>query len=350
MHFSASDTISTHCAAFKQHQCGNCGYANLSISQQQETQYAELVRFLQLPLDIPIQWIDSPNQINYRYRITLHPNKEGILGYHKVQSHDHIPIDTCTIAHESINTALQSLGTIPFACKGVEFRSNGTQVLANILSEKGKRPTKAQIETWASKGLSGAGLDGNPMWGTQRTTITIAEIEHQFSLGSFFQVNVPCNELLVQTILAWTLEHQPTQVLDLYCGAGNIGAAIAKKGIPVVGIDSAKGSITDAKNTIKRHNLPMEVRVADADKFQAGDAFFHVAIMDPPRKGAKGVIKELRLTNPKAIMYVSCNPNALRSDLFEAKKLGYVPHRVCFFDFFPHTEHVETLVELRKVY
>ena len=88
------------------------------------------------------------------------------------------------------------------------------------------------------------------------------------SLASFYQVNQSINALLVQTVRDWVLEHNPTQVLDLYCGAGNIGAAIALKGIKVIGMDSAPSSIQDAKQTIQRHSLSMEVFRKDADKFK----------------------------------------------------------------------------------
>ena len=67
-------------------------------------------------------------------------------------------------------------------------------------------------------------------------------------------------------------------------------------------------------------------------------------MLDPPRKDAQGDF-QLQITRPKAIVYVSCNPNALRNDLKEANKRL---HTVCIkaFDMFPHTHHVETLVEL----
>ena len=90
----------------------------------------------------------------------------------------------------------------------------------------------------------------------------------------------------------------------------------------------------------------MEIRKGNADKFQAGDAFFNVAILDPPRKGASGVITELSITRPKCIIYVSCNAHALRKDLYEAKKVGYKPKQMIMFEMFPQTNHCEILVEL----
>ena len=333
--------------------CQNCPQMDHSIETQQQEHVDYLRQFLQFP---ELTWQESPQNLHYRARITLRPNREGALGYFKAKSHEHLAITECPIAHQSINDCLKALPPLPFPAKSVELRSDGTNVVANILSSKGQRPTKEQMQKWAEGRLQGVGLDGQKMWGNCQSKITVAGVEHHLSLNSFYQVNLQINELLVATILEWLSAHEGiTQVLDLYCGAGNIGAAIAKSGIKVVGIDNAKSSIQDGKNTIKRSHLPMELRLSNADAFRAGDAFFNAVVLDPPRKGIQTVKKgqhllsELNLTKPKAIFYVSCNPHALRSDLFLAKKLGYAPYQMRAFNMFPHTKHVETLVELRPI-
>lgn len=325
--------------------CGNCIRIDETMDEQRTGQIAWLKRFLNLDT---IKWVDSPKSMHYRSRIRLRVSKDGTMGYFKPKSHTLVPIDHCSIADESINTAIKGLGTVPFPAKTIEFRTNGHNVVANVSSLKGQRPTKDVLQDWAEGHLAGIGLDGHKMWGNCRTELEVCGVTHHFSLASFYQVNQSINQLLVETVRDWVLEHNPSQVLDLYCGAGNIGAAIAIKGVKVVGMDSAPSSIQDAKQTIQKHSLSMEVFKKDADKFQAGDAFFDVAVLDPPRKGCRGVITELQLTRPKAIIYVSCNPNALRNDLKEAKKHGYTPHRIKAFDMFPHTHHVETVVELRR--
>ena len=326
--------------------CGNCPNLSLTQAEKEEEKRSWLANFLHFP---ELQFIPSPKQENYRSRISLRPNKFGELGYFKPRTHDHVPISQCSIAHQSINKALKALPQLAFPVKSIEFRSNGEQVLLNIQSQKGHRPKKQVLQEWIGDAIHGLGFDGHSMMGQKKLLFEVCGVEHQISLGSFYQTNPEVNELLVQTIVDWTQEHEAKKVLDLYCGAGNIGCAIAKKGIPVIGIESSPSSVQDGKATIKRHQLEMEIRKGDADKFQAGDAYFDLAIMDPPRKGAGEVIKELRYTNPKALIYVSCNPYALRKDLGEAKKWGYRPTRMIAFDMFPHTQHVETLVELRKL-
>ena len=284
--------------------------------------------------------------MNYRSRISLKMNSKGELGYFKPKSHQHVPISQCAIAHTAINQVLEQLPPVPFANKGIEFRSDGSKVLLNIFSAKGQRPRKKQLEDWAGDIVAGIGMDSQSMIGEKYSSITVCGVEHHFSLGAFYQVNLEINELLVSQIVSWVEEHAPSKVLDLYSGAGNIGLAIANKGIPVLGIESNPHAVQDGKRTALRLNLDMEFRKGNADRFQAGDAFFNLAVLDPPRKGAQSVFKELALTRPMALIYVSCNPHALRKDLVEARKQGYLPRRMIAFDMFPHTSHVETLVEL----
>ena len=312
-----------------------------SMQRQQHRNYFSV--FFQQP---SIEIVPSPMPFFYRNRVSLRPDNDGILGYYKNKSHTHVTIDHCSIAHPRINDVLHSLSPLPFPAKQVEFRTDGTRVLANVRSQKGRRPTKQRLRKWAEPILDGIGLDGTKMWGEQYCHFTVAEVEHSLSLGTFFQVNPAVNAAMVQRICNVVESHAPTKVLDLYSGAGNIAFALAHRGIPVVMIERAGSSIQDAKNTAKRTDLPVEIRQADADRFQAGDSFFDVAVLDPPRKGAAGVLSELSLTRPKCIVYVSCNPYALQKDLKEAARVGYAVKKMTMFEMFPQTKHVEMVVEL----
>ena len=72
--------------------------------------------------------------------------------------------------------------------------------------------------------------------------------------------------------------------------------------------------------------------------------------MDPPRQGCApavlpAVTQDIR---PAAIIYVSCNPAVLADDLPRLRTAGYVIERLQPLDMFPHTEHIETIVTMRR--
>jgi 23S rRNA (uracil1939-C5)-methyltransferase len=165
--------------------------------------------------------------------------------------------------------------------------------------------------------------------------------------ASFFQVNPDVNALLVQAVTAAC--EGASRVVDLYAGVGNLGLPVAKAtGAQVLLVESHPQAAADARKAARANQLEAEVQTADADAFRAGDAWFDVAILDPPRIGAPGVLAQLATTLPRRIVYVSCNPTAMARDLRAMKDAGYEPERVVVFDMFPQTDHVETLCILGR--
>jgi 23S rRNA (uracil1939-C5)-methyltransferase len=73
-----------------------------------------------------------------------------------------------------------------------------------------------------------------------------------------------------------------------------------------------------------------------------------VAVLDPPRAGAKAALESLALLNPKKILYVSCEPPTLIRDLAQLGALGYQVKRIQPLDMFPQTYHIEVIAELTK--
>ncbi|MPN62339.1 23S rRNA (uracil(1939)-C(5))-methyltransferase RlmD [bioreactor metagenome] len=53
--------------------------------------------------------------------------------------------------------------------------------------------------------------------------------------------------------------------------------------------------------------------------------------------------------NAPDIIYVSCNPKTLVTDLKYLTEQGYKIEKVKVKDMFPHTPHVETVVKLTKI-
>jgi 23S rRNA (uracil1939-C5)-methyltransferase len=75
-----------------------------------------------------------------------------------------------------------------------------------------------------------------------------------------------------------------------------------------------------------------------------------VVVVDPPRAGLAG--KALRRTGElqaERIVYVSCNPTTLASDIQVLRdEFGYRLLRTRPVDMFPHTPHVESVSLLAR--
>ena len=71
-----------------------------------------------------------------------------------------------------------------------------------------------------------------------------------------------------------------------------------------------------------------------------------VMIVDPPRAGMHvDVVNVILSSEPKRIVYVSCNPATQARDLALLDK-KYIVTEIQPVDMFPHTHHVENVVGL----
>jgi 23S rRNA (uracil1939-C5)-methyltransferase len=75
-----------------------------------------------------------------------------------------------------------------------------------------------------------------------------------------------------------------------------------------------------------------------------------VVVVDPPRAGLAGkALRRLGRIGAPRIVYVSCNPTTLASDVKQLRvDWGYELARARPVDMFPHTPHVETVALLER--
>jgi 23S rRNA (uracil-5-)-methyltransferase RumA len=181
-------------------------------------------------------------------------------------------------------------------------------------------------------------------------------VRYRIAPNSFFQTNTDMAARLQNVVgagLAPALgDHKgrPYNILDLYCGLGFFGIAIAKHD-PAVRVS---GFEIDAEAIgLAKHNADAN-GVADRCSFTSGPAEdlswktidADAVILDPPRAGLHPrVLKTLLDRKPATIVYVSCNFHRLVKELKEFKK-EYRVESVAALDLFPNTAHVEVVAKL----
>ena len=140
--------------------------------------------------------------------------------------------------------------------------------------------------------------------------------------------------------------------IDAYCGIGTIGMILSQKVKQVIGVESNKDAIKDAKNNARMNQLSnIQFVCDDATEFMKKLAKekhkVDVVIMDPPRSGStKQFMDSVKILNPKQVVYISCDPTTQIRDIQYFKKIGYHTHTMYLYDMFPHTRHVESIVLL----
>jgi 23S rRNA (uracil1939-C5)-methyltransferase len=177
----------------------------------------------------------------------------------------------------------------------------------------------------------------------------------QFKIGpkSFFQTNTDQAEKLYQVTRSFADLTGKEVVYDLYCGTGSIGIFVSNHARKIIGVETIAEAAQDA-----RENAALN-HVERADFFSGdvievcNDEFFErngapdVIITDPPRAGMheKLVRKILEMAAP-VIVYVSCNPATQARDLNLLDE-KYLVTAIQPVDMFPHTHHIENIVQLR---
>ena len=176
----------------------------------------------------------------------------------------------------------------------------------------------------------------------------------QFKVGpkSFYQTNTEQAYELYKVAREFAELKGDELVYDLYTGTGTIANFVSRKARQVIGIEYVPEAIEDAKVNSKINQIENTLFFAGDMKDILNDDFVaqygrpDVIITDPPRAGMhEDVVNVILNAAPKRIVYVSCNPATQARDLalLDAK---YKVTKVQPVDMFPHTQHVENVVQL----
>ncbi|MCZ2223629.1 MAG: 23S rRNA (uracil(1939)-C(5))-methyltransferase RlmD [Chitinophagales bacterium] len=170
---------------------------------------------------------------------------------------------------------------------------------------------------------------------------------------SFFQTNTQQAEKLYSITRNFAELTGNEIVYDLYCGTGSIGIFVSKYAKKIIGVETVPEAIEDANKNASLNNIS-HIHFFDGDVIKiCNDDFFatngkpDVIITDPPRAGMheKLINKLLDIAAP-TIVYVSCNPATQARDLALLDE-KYIVTKIQPVDMFPHTHHIENVVQLK---
>jgi len=141
-------------------------------------------------------------------------------------------------------------------------------------------------------------------------------------------------------------------VYDLYTVTGTIANFVSKQARKVIGIEYVEDAVADARINASVNGIDnVEFFAGDMKDVLNDDFIAHhgrpdVMIVDPPRAGMHtDVVETILRAEPKAIVYVSCNPATQARDL-ALLDCKYGVEAVQPVDMFPHTHHVENVIRL----
>lgn len=344
--------------------CGGCHYQNLSY-EKQLTAKADILRDqLQRIGKIenpPVQpTVPSPNQWNYRNHVQFHLTDDGKVGYifsplllgEGLGVRGNVrAIEECHLPEPAINAIRENLQfESRMNLERVSLRSGDDDELMLILESETEETPELEIEADISIVHI---YEDHPVViaGSDSLTIQILGKDFHISAPSFFQVNTPMAEKMVQHLITNLqlpiTNNQSATLLDIYCGVGLFSKFFADKYAKVIGIEASPSACEDfAINLDEFNNIELyegaaeEILPALAPQLTQP---IHM-IVDPPRAGIdKHALDAILQINPQVIAYVSCDPSTLARDAARLIKGGYTLQHVTPFDLFPQTYHIESI-------
>lgn len=330
-------------------ECGGCQYQHIQYEEQKRIKqkiFVEQMRRIGGLTDIPEPEMSGSAAKRSRMRFHL---RDGEIGLYRTRSHTLCPIEACGIASPPVNAVLQEIQRF---LKHNRKVYNGT---ITILTS----PDGALIAAALARG------EAQDLYGSLGHAVqgcTVIEQERRIVLGepylpvsvrgltlyvppdAFSQVNPEINEVLVNEICEFMKGSE--QVMDLYCGCGNIALPLSQVCTSVVGVESEPGSADAARYSASMAGITnASFRTADVQKAEIGDT--DGLVLDPPRSGLPAaLIRNITNQMPVKIAYVSCNPSTLARDLRLFMEAGYRIDSIRLLDMFPHTYHIESMTFL----
>ncbi len=353
-------------------ECGGCQWQHLPYDEQlnwKEKLFCDsLIRNCGIAISKIHPLLPAPHPWGYRSRTQIKCEKRGdkfVTGFFRSKSHDIVPAAACPLLPPELNDLLCLLRSLlspsPYAgditqidlsidCKkktALVFHYCGTQLsaFADFLSATTltadiliKTPEKRSLHA-----VTGSGI--------LQVTVANPPIELEYAAGSFAQINLAQNRVLVARVIDFAALKGTETVLDLFCGMGNFSLPLATRAAHVIGIEASRSSIKMAKRNQVKNNLG-NVRFYNRSAVGALGHFSHrqaidLVILDPPRGGAVEVMNELALQPVKRIIYVSCDQQTLARDLKILLSCGYTLVASQALDLFPQTSHCESITLLQ---
>ncbi len=326
--------------------CGGCAYQDLSYDAELQLKEKQLKQLLMQYLEIPETVFDpitaSPQNYHYRHRLDLSLKRSQgqiLFGFQSPAERRMVPIETCAIAMKAVSNFIPKLREEAIAKMPVKYRT------ANIVVRTGDDGRVF----WGGIGRRSLEMkEGDYLW---------TEIEGKkifYSLETFFQANLSILPSIVQKIRWLAQFDSRVYFLDLYSGVGLFGLCFANDVRKVLMIEDCPGSVKLARYNVKYHDFAhIEIRSGRVEEelpfISVEEGVRPIAMIDPPRQGlsqqvAESLSREKRL---ESLLYLSCHPESLARDLkiFVGQQWKIV--KVAPFDFFPRTQHLETLVLLK---
>lgn len=345
--YDALPKIPAVCPVFND--CGGCQYQDIAYADELRLKGSRLKNLFKDMIgtgdDVFRPVMASPMDYGYRNRLDLKlvqtRSKEIFIGFSPKDRKRLIPVDACPIARQEISDSIPSI--------------------------KEQAKTKVTEKHKQANIVVRTGDDGRIFWGgIGRRSLELRPQDYlwteilgkriYYSLDTFFQANLfilPEFITRLRSLPIW----DPTAVFyDLYGGVGLFGISIYDLVGKVVLIEEVGSSLKVARHNAVYNGLVNfhvhEGRVEDVlpGMLTSMSNVKNLIMVDPPRAGLSDATLAMlnSISNAQHLLYLSCHPESLLANC-KVLKERWTIKEIHPLDFFPRTQHLETLVVFERL-
>ncbi|MGE5689894.1 MAG: 23S rRNA (uracil(1939)-C(5))-methyltransferase RlmD [Pseudomonadota bacterium] len=373
--------------------CGGCRFQDLAYDAQAEIKHGQVADALRrlgglpdFPLE-PILSAESPFFYRNKMEYSFTQLEDGAtLGLHQAGRWDAVlEIERCWLTTEvgnGIRNAVrawareegleaydQETGRGYLRHLVVREGRNTGQVLVQLVTARAERFERGYLVEvlrrfpevrsihWSVNDTPAevTNLPSELLWGEDAIEEELCGLRFRVSPNAFLQTNTAMAERLYGLAREYASLSGGETVWDLYCGIGTIGLTMAGDALTVWGIEVSEESVARAIENADLNGVTNTAFFAGnvgqvVEELLERSGAPDVVVVDPPRAGLAGkALRRLGRIGAPRIVYVSCNPTTLASDVKQLRTdWGYRLTRARPVDMFPHTPHVETVALLER--
>jgi len=362
-------------------ECGSCSLYEMTYDEQLEMKKDSLRKLLEPFYNEEILVFTSKKE-SFRARAEYkiyHKDNSVFYAMRHLDKNSFVTLEECKMVSWSIQKRMWKLLALVNECDelknrlfGVEFLSSSTDdVLITMLYHRKLDESWMQkaktLENELSAKIIGRSRKQKIVLSVEFVTETLningKSYRYRHYEQSFTQPNTKVNEKMIKWAVKQAELYGKGDFCELYAGSGNFTLPMANLFEKVIATEISKRSIYAALENCELNNINnitfvrmsseeftqalekertfTRLKDIDLDSFDIG-----TILVDPPRTGLDEQTKNL-ISKFDTIIYISCNPNTLASDLETLCKTHNVEDLV-FFDQFPYTYHMEAGVILTK--
>ena len=348
---ASPDRISPPCPYFGLDGCGGCHLQHIRYEPQVELKRQvvidQLARIGGLAGANVQEPIGAAEPWHYRNHLQFSLTEDGRLAFQRAGSHQLIPVESCLIADLLLDDLWGALDMDWPQLRQLALRcGSATGDLMAVFELDHYEEFDIEVDFPVSCVIRLADGESVVLMGNPYLVEQVAGRDYRVSAGSFFQVNTAGAEVLVDLVEDYLAPAGGETLVDLYCGVGLFGLALAGRVGQMIGVEADRSAADDFRyNAQGLTNVRLIAETAEAALPQIeGPLHEGLVVLDPPRAGAGAqALAEIVRLEPQRIVYVSCDPATLARDACQLVEAGYRLAEVQPVDLFPQTYHIESV-------